>query len=136
MDADDDWSGTARLVYAGYLALQAFAGVVLWILLASTNLVRDLFELVPERPEVTDAFVFADLFLGVLGSALSAWALWRERRWASHVLAFTTGALLYPTCYLVIWVAMAGTGSVALAVMVVVSLLNGWIWAHVAFADR
>jgi hypothetical protein len=127
---DEPWQATARRVYAGYLVLQGAAGIALWVFLASANTVRELFELVPDRPTVTDSFVLADLLLGVVGSTLAAWALWNGRAWARTALAFTVGALLYPTCYLVIWVALEGTGAVALAVMVVVTSLTSWIWLH------
>lgn len=129
------WQQTARRVYAGYLVLQAVTGIALWAFLESLPELRELVELVPEHREVTDSFVLADLFLGVIGSALSAWALWSNRSWATPALAFTTAALLYPTCYLFIWVSLVGTGSVALAVMVAVSVLTGWVWLHSARFD-
>ena len=78
--------------------------------LATSPGIRELFELRPTLPAVTDAFFLADLIVGVAGSALGSWALWSDARWAVPVIAATTGGLLYATLFLVLWVAMEGTG--------------------------
>jgi hypothetical protein len=118
---------TASRLYAGYLALQAALGVVLWIGIANSSTIRSGFELVEERPWVTDAFVYPDLFVTVVGSALSAWGIAAAKRWAVPVVAFTAGSVVYPTIYLFGWVAREEVGGPALAVMVAVSTLTCWI---------
>jgi hypothetical protein len=112
---------------ANYLMLQAGLGFFLWVLLAGPGQVREWFELVPEHPSVTDAFVFADLAIVALGSLLSGIAIRTDARWAVAGIAFTTGGVVYPTLYLVVWFAMEGTGGVALALMVWVSAVTTWI---------
>lgn len=107
--------------------MQAVAGVVLWVLIASTSVVRDAFELDSARRGVTDAFFGADMVV-VASSAVAAVGLWRTRRWAPLASAFTLGGVVYPTVYLVSWVSTTGgTGSVALGVMAVVSVLTAWV---------
>jgi hypothetical protein len=117
----------AERLSVGYLVAQAVLGVVLWITWASADVVRSWFELMPARHEVMDAFVFADLLIGVGGSALSAWGIATDRSWTVPVLAFTAGGLVYPTLYLIGWVSFAGTGAVTLAIMVPVSTFTCWI---------
>ncbi len=123
----------AERIFAGYFALQAVTGVLLWIslLVVGQGELRESFELVSSTPEATDSFVLADLFAGVLGSAVAAWAIIRAKSWAPFVAAFTAGAMVYPTLYLVGWVAFAGTGAVALAVMVPAATLSCWVAYHV-----
>ncbi|MEZ5141504.1 MAG: hypothetical protein R2726_03155 [Acidimicrobiales bacterium] len=116
----------ARL-YAGYLGLQAVLGVALWVSIATSSTVRSAFELTPERSWVTDAFVYPDLLVTVIGSGLSAWGVGAAKRWAVPVVAFTAGSVVYPTIYLFAWVGNQGVGSVALWVMVVVSTLTSWV---------
>jgi hypothetical protein len=114
-------------VWAGYLALQTGAGIGLWVLIATTSLVRDAFELDPARRAVTDAFFGADLVV-IASSAVAALGLWRGRRWSPVAAAFTLGGVVYPTVYLVGWVsATGGAGSVALGVMAAVSVLTAWV---------
>jgi hypothetical protein len=113
-------------VFAGYLALQAVMGVVFWIVMASSPAARSWLELDPQRRAVTDAFLAAD-GLAIVGSALGAWALWAQRRWAIVVVSITLGAVLYPTIYLVSWSAQATTARGSLAVMVPVSMCTGWV---------
>lgn len=114
-------------LYAAYLAAQALAGVVLWIAWGTSTTVRSWFELLPEEHAVMDAFVFADLGVAVVGSAASAWALRTRAPWALPVVAFTAGAMVYPTLYLVGWVSYVGTGALCLAIMVPPSIATAWI---------
>jgi hypothetical protein len=113
-------------VFAGYLLAQAVVGVLFWVTLAASPTAREWLELVPEKPEVTDAFVFADAVV-VAGSAVGAWAVLNRRSWAVPVVAFTAGGLVYPTLFLACWVAVAGTGAVTLAVMLAPSSLTTWV---------
>lgn len=120
-------------IFAGYFALQALTGVLLWtgLLLVGQGELRDAFELLAGVPAATDSFVFADLFAGVLGSAVAAWAIYRGTEWAPFVAAFTAGAMVYPTLYLVGWVAFVGTGAVALAAMAPAATVSCWVAYHV-----
>jgi hypothetical protein len=121
-------------VFATYLVVQAVVGLAFWVGLAVSDEVRKLFELVPEVRSVTSTWLFADLVVGVLGSAFSAYALWADARWALPVVAFTTGGIVYPTIMLATWVLMEGTGLATLAIMVppsVISLyLTWWTWRN------
>ena len=121
-------------VSAGYLALQAAAGVVLWILIAASDTVRSGFEMSEDHPEVTDAFFWADLAV-IITSAVAAWALVTARSWAPVAVAAQLGGVVYPTVLLVAFVnATGGTAAPALAVMVVVSVCSAWAtamaWRH------
>ena len=119
-------------VFATYLVVQAVVGLAFWVGLAVSDEVRELFELVPEVRSVTDTWLFADLLVGVLGSASGAYALWTGARWALPVVAFTTGGIVYPTVMLATWVLMEDTGLATLAIMVppsVISLyVSWWTW--------
>lgn len=115
-----------ELVFAAYLLAQAVVGVLFWVTLAASATAREWLELVSDKPEVTDAFVFADAVV-VAGSALGAWAVRNRRSWAVPVVAFTAGGLVYPTLFLACWVAIAGTGAMTLAVMVAPSSLTTWV---------
>jgi hypothetical protein len=109
---------------AGYFAMQAVLGVLLWVGVGSSEVVRSWLDLVPERPQVTDSFLPADVLV-IASSALAAWALWRGRPWAMVPVLFTVGGVVYPTAYLVGWVATTeGTGEVALGIMVTTSALT------------
>lgn len=109
---------------AGYYALQATLGLLLWVGVTTSGIVRSWLELVPERPEVTNAFLPADLIV-IASSALAAWALWRSRSWAMVPVLFTVGGVVYATAYLVGWVAATdGTGEVALGIMLATSALS------------
>ena len=55
-------------VFAAYLAFQAVVGIGFWVALATSAGLRELFELRPTLPAVTDAFFLADLIIGVAGS--------------------------------------------------------------------
>jgi hypothetical protein len=116
--------------------IQAGLGFFLWVLLAGPGQVRDWFELVPERSAVTDAFVFADLTIVAVGSLLSGLAIRTDARWAVAAIAFTAGGVVYPTLYLVVWVATESTGGVALALMVWVSAVTLWICRQTYRARR
>jgi hypothetical protein len=113
-------------VFAIYFVLQAAVGVVFWLILDSSGSLREVFELFPARPAVTDAFFLADALV-IVTSLLSAWALSGARSWAVPMVAFTAGGMVYPTLYLVAWVAMEGTGAACLAIMVPPSVLTSWI---------
>ena len=116
-------------IFAGYMALQALVGVLFWVALGASPPVRSWIELMPERHVVTDAFIFADLVVGITGSLLSAWGLAARKGWVVPVVAFTAGGLVYPTLYLVGWVALAGTGkgALCLGIMLPPATLSTWI---------
>ena len=42
-------------------------------------------------------------------------------------MAFTAGAIVYPTLYLVGWVSFTESGSLCLAIMVPASIFTGWV---------
>jgi hypothetical protein len=141
--AELDWSDEAvaervrrsnARVFAVYLVVQAVVGLAFWVGLAASEDVRELFELVPDIRAVTSAWLLADLVVGVLGSALGAYALWTDARWALPVIAFTTGGIVYPTVMLVSWVVMEDTGLATLTIMVppsVISLyVTWWVWRN------
>lgn len=113
-------------VAAAWFALQAVLGVVLWIGIGTSDVVREAFDLVPARAAVTDAFFLADMVV-VATSAVAAWALVRRRRWALVAVGATVGGVVYPTAYLLSWVrANDGDNAVALAVMLMTSVLSCW----------
>jgi hypothetical protein len=116
-----------KRAYASYLLAQTLLGIVWWVTLATSTSVRSWFELMPEHHAVMDAFVFADLAVVVVGSALSAWAIEREVAWAVPMVAFTAGGIVYPTLYLLGWVSFTGVGSPLLAAMLAVSSLTSWV---------
>jgi hypothetical protein len=122
-------------VFAGYLAVQAVAGIVFWAVLGAVPAAREWLELMPDKREVTDAFLFADAIV-ILSSAASAWALAARRSWAVPAVAFTAGGLVYPTLFLVCWVAFTGDGAMTLAVMVAPSSLTCWATWQLWRADR
>jgi hypothetical protein len=124
---DVDWQARADRLYAGYLTAQAVLGIVLWVVLLASPAVREGFELVPERRLVTTTFVFGDIGIIVIGSAIGAWGIRERAPWTVPAVAFTAGAVMYPTLYLIGWVALTGTGSAGLAVMVPVSTLTCWV---------
>jgi hypothetical protein len=102
-------------------------GAGLWVAFALSPTFRGWFELLPSHHVVTDSFVFADLAVAVVASALSAWALWSGRAWAVPMVAFTAGSMAYPTAYLLGWASFAGRGPASLAIMLLPTLLTGWI---------
>jgi hypothetical protein len=109
---------------AAYFALQAVLGALLWIGVGTSDVVRSWLELVPERTQVTNAFLPADIVV-IVASALAAWALWRGRSWAMVPVMFTIGGVVYPTVYLIGWVTTTeGTGEVALRIMLVTTTMS------------
>src|SRR4051794_8457742 len=104
--ADDELPTIAK-VHAGYMALQAFGGIVLWMLIDSSSWVRSGFELVPERHAVTNGFFLADLVV-IATSILSAWGIHWRRPWAVPMAAATAGGVIYPTSYLIHFVLISG----------------------------
>lgn len=124
------------LVCAGYLLVQAVLGVVLWVALTASETIWSWFELVPEVPEVTDAFFFGDLGVIVVASAVSAWGVWSRARWSVPAAAFTAGAVAYPTVYLIGWTSLTGVGSVPLWVMITTSTLTCWVAWLIWRTDR
>ena len=125
--ADGGADRLVRRVCAGYLALQAVAGVVLWVLIAASEDVRSGFEVVEGTREVTDAFFWADMVV-VATSALAAWGVATARRWAPVAVGATLGGVAYPTALLVPYVNWTdGQAATALGVMVVVTALTGWV---------
>jgi len=116
---------TIERAFAGYLAVQAAAGIAFWVILGSVPAAREWLELMPEKREVTDAFLFADAIV-IVSSAVSAWAVIGRRSWAVPMVAFTAGGLVYPTLFLVCWVAFTGDGAMTLAVMVAPSSITCW----------
>lgn len=123
-------------IYVGYLAAQAVLGLIWWLLLSTSPAVRGWFELMADRPEVMDAFVFADVLVVVVGSGLSAWGLAADKRWATAVLWFTAGGIVYPTLYLFGWLSFTSEGGPLLGAMVVVSFFTCWIAWQVWRARR
>jgi hypothetical protein len=122
--------------YAGYLALQAAGGVVLWVAIVVSGTVRSWFELRPDVPDVTDAFFLPDMIV-VAVSAMAAWSARRRSRAALPLASIALGGVLYPTAYLFSWVtASEGDGFVALAVMLVVSALCAWAVVGLWRLDR
>jgi hypothetical protein len=121
-------------VFAAYLLLQAVVGILFWVALEWSPDIRKLFELTATNDDVTDAFFLADLLVGVAGSAAGAWALWSDARWGAPVVAFTAGGLVYPTLFLVAWVARTDTGDACLLIMVPPSIITSSIawWATAA----
>jgi hypothetical protein len=116
-------------LYAWYFGVQAVVGIGLWVAFAGSTTVRSWFDLVPSNHAVTDAFFLADLLVGVLGSGLSAWALETGATWTLPIVAFTAGGMVYPTLYLVAWVAITGThaGRTCLVIMIPPSTITCWI---------
>jgi hypothetical protein len=127
---------TNQRVFAGYMGLQATVGVLFWVALLGSSRIRSAFDLMPAEHAVTDAFFLADLLVGVVGSAIAAWGLWAGARWAVPVVAFTTGGIVYPTLFLVCWVAMVGTGEACLAIMLPPTVLSSYVAWRTWVIDR
>lgn len=113
-------------VYAGYFALQAVAGIGFWVVVAASPTARKAFEMWPPQHAVTDSFLFADVIMGIGGSAASAWGIWSERRWGEPLALFVAGGMVYATLYLAGWVAFTGEGGGLLALMLPPSTLSAW----------
>ncbi|MFN8019025.1 MAG: hypothetical protein U0P45_13010 [Acidimicrobiales bacterium] len=112
--------------YAGYFGLQAVAGIAFWALVAWVGPINELFQMSKARHAVTNSFLFADLVIGIAGSAVAAVGLWRARRWAGALALFVAGGMVYATVYLVGWVAFTGDGAALLALMIPPSSLSAW----------
>jgi hypothetical protein len=120
----------AARVYAGYFGLQAVGGVVFWVLMAAVPAVDRLFTMSERQHAVTGSYLFADLIVGIAGSALASVGLRARRTWAPPVALFVAGGMVYATLYLVGWVASTGHGAPLLALMVVPSTLSAWVAAQ------
>jgi hypothetical protein len=119
-----DWQPVR--VYAGYFALQAVAGIAFWVLVATVGPIREVFEMSKDEHAVTDSFLFADIVIGIIGSAICAWGLWGGRRWAGASALFVAGGLVYSAIYLAGWVAFTGESGGLLALMIPPSSLSAW----------
>ena len=120
---------------AAYLALQAALTVLWWAMLATAPSVRERFELLADHRPLLDAFVVADLVIFVAGSALGAWGLWHEARWAPAVVAFTAGGVLYATVVLAGFVGLrpaGGGGGLGLVAMVAAAVVTAAIAVRAA----
>ena len=122
-------------VFAVYFVVQAVVGVAFWIVLESSPTVRSLIDIAPDRHVVMDAWIFADGVI-VVASLASAWALERQTTWVVPVVAFTAGCVVYPTVFLVGWVAFTEVGAGSLLTMVPPSIITSWMAFHVWGARR
>lgn len=113
-----------RSVCAAYLAVQTVGGIIQWIAVFALPAFRRGFELVPDRPAITTAFLVPDV-LAIGLSGVAAFGVWRRRRWAGAVVSAVAGLVAYPTIYLAFYVPTnGGDGLVALAVMVPTALCS------------
>jgi hypothetical protein len=117
-------------VFAAFLVAQAVVGLAWWTALVVSPTARSWFELWPERPEMLDSLLLADLLVIVAGSLVGAWGIERETRWAVPVVAFVAGGLLYVTLYLMAWVALTGVGALCFVIMVPPTTLTCWVAVH------
>lgn len=120
---------TATRVYAGYFALQAVGGIGFWVAVAAVPAVREVFEMSTRQHAVTDSYLFADIVIGIIGSAVAAAGIASKRPWGAAVALFVAGGMVYATIYLVGWVAFTGKGAGLLALMVVPSTLSAYVAA-------
>jgi len=120
-------------IYVAYYVAQALVGVALWITVATSKALHDWMQIDPTKHAVADAFAFPDLAIIVVASLASAAALWGDRSGAVPLTALTAGAVLYPTVYLVGFIALSGgtTGTFAFTIMIPPSCLSSWIAYHV-----
>jgi hypothetical protein len=116
-------------VFAGYYLLQAVVGVAFWIAIESVPAVRTLVDIAPDRHVIMDAWIFADGVI-VLASLASAWAVERQTSWVVPIAAFTAGCVVYPTVFLIGWVAFTEVGAGSLITMVPPSILSCWVAFH------
>jgi hypothetical protein len=124
-------------LYAGYFVLQSLVGVGLWVAYGASPTVRSWTGLVAGHPAVTTAFAYPDLAVIVVGSLLSAWAIEGGRASAVPFTAFTAGAVVYPTVYLLGWVSLThDRGTATLAMMLPPALLTSWISYQIWSAGR
>lgn len=122
-------------IFAGYFVLQAVVGVAYWAVFETVPAVRTLIDIAPDRHVVMDAWLFAD-GITVLVSLASVWAIERQRSWVVPITAFTAGCLVYPTLFLVGWVAFTEVGAGCLLTMVPPSIITSWIAYHLWQARR
>ena len=116
-----------RRLGAAYLVVQAALAVAWWAALATSDTVRERFELDPSRPEVLDTFLVADLVVFVAGSLVASWALAGAWRSAPTLVAVVAGGAAYATLYLVGWVALGGDGATGIAPMVAATTVTSTI---------
>lgn len=119
-----------RRVYGGYFLLQSVAGIGFWVLVAAVPAVRRVFEMSSAQHAVTDSYLFADIAIGIVSSAVAGAGLWRDERWATAVALFVAGGMVYATIYLIGWVSFTGDGGGLLALMLVPSTLSAWCAAQ------
>lgn len=118
-----------RRLAVAYLAAQAVLGAVWWLSMRASPTVRSWFELDTVRRSTLDAFLLADLLVFIGGSASSAVAIARAWRCAPFLVAFTAGAVVYATLYLVSWVVQEGSGIAGVAPMALASAITtGIAW--------
>ena len=127
---------TVRRVFGGYFVVQAIVGVAFWILLATTPAVRSGFEMLASEHAVTDSFLFADILVGILGSAVAAGLILTGSRLAPAAAGFAAGGLAYATLYILGWVVFTGTSGAMLAIMVPPAVLSCFCAAQVSVAWR
>jgi len=118
---------TATRVYAGYFGLQAVGGIAFWVAVAAVPAVRTVFEMSSRQHAVTDSYLFADIVIGIIGSAVASAGILAKRRWGAAVALFVAGGMVYATIYLVGWVAFTGKGAGLLGLMVVPSTLSAFV---------
>lgn len=118
---------TATTAYVGYFGLQAVAGIGFWLAVAGIPAVRSVFEMSSAQHAVTSSYLFADIAIGIIGSAFAALGIWSRARWGGAVALFVAGGMVYATLYLVGWVAFTGDGGGLLALMVAPSTLSAFV---------
>ena len=127
---------TASRIYAGYFALQAVGGIGFWIAVAAVPTIREVFEMSTRQHAVTDSYLFADIAIGIIGSAVAAVGIASRRRWGAALALFVAGGMVYATIYLVGWVAFTGKGAGLLGLMVVPSTLSAYVAISAWRLDR
>jgi hypothetical protein len=118
---------TATRVYAGYFGLQAVAGIGFWVAVATVPGIRKVFEMSTRQHAVTDSYLFADIAIGIVGSAVASAGIGSKRRWGSALAMFVAGGMVYATIYLVGWVTFTGKGAGLLGLMVAPSTLSAFV---------
>lgn len=98
-----------------------------WLAVGKVPEVRKVFEMWPRQHAVTNSYLFADVIIGIVGSAVASWGIWAKARWGGALALFVAGGMVYATLYLVGWVAFTGVGSGLLALMVVPSTLSAFV---------
>ena len=99
-------------------------GIGFWAVVALSADVRAGFEMLDAEHAVTDSFLFADIAVGIVGSAVAALAIVTGRRSAPALAAFAAGGLAYATLYILAWVVFTGSAGVMLAIMVPPAVLS------------